>query len=235
METGMEGQLRGVWRCVCMNCVVVNVYGVTTGSLRKVEFNDFSVSSRTRRGLMCSIPAGSATVTSLRKPLNGFHGTHCSVVSEDKVMWILTTVSRWHCVWLRRFYWSLLGFFFHQPRKFRGRGEWHNTPLQLTWIQSIPAGRTLVNMDNTEFSWVPDYCLTAFQILLNQIIDSASHFGFSSISWSRVPNNQQKQHPAAAVLIGISNAFLLNNRVKSVGAAPLPFKMSNSWVNLLPY
>lgn len=111
METGMEGQFRGVWRCVCMNCVVVNVYGVTTGSLGKVEFNDFSVSSRTRRVLMRSIPAGSATVTSLRKPLNGFHGTHCSLVSEDKVMWILTTVSRWHCVWLRRFYWSLLGFF----------------------------------------------------------------------------------------------------------------------------
>lgn len=77
-----------------MNCVVVNVYGVTTGSLGKVEFNDFSVSSRTRRVLMRSIPAGSATVTSLRKPLNGFHGTHCSLVSEDKVMWILTTVSR---------------------------------------------------------------------------------------------------------------------------------------------
>lgn len=77
-----------------MNCVVVNVYGVTTGSLRKVEFNDFSVSSKTRQGLMCSIPAGSATATSLRKPLNGFHGTHCSLVSEDKVMWILTTVSR---------------------------------------------------------------------------------------------------------------------------------------------
>lgn len=159
METGMEGQLRGVWRCVCMNCVVVNVYGVTTGSLGKVEFNDFSVSSRTRRVLMRSIPAGSATVTSLRKPLNGFHGTHCSLVSEDKVMWILTTVSRWHCVWLRRFYWSLLGFFSTNPGSSEVRVS-DTTTLQLTWIQSIPAGRTLVNMDNTEF---PEFLITVWQ------------------------------------------------------------------------
>lgn len=235
METGMEGQLRGVCRCVCMNCVVVHVYGVTTGSLGKVEFNDFSVSSRTRWVLMRSIPAGSATVTPLRKPLNGFHGTHCSLVSEDKVMRILTTVSPWHCVWLRRFYWSLLGF--SPPTQEVQRSGWVTQHPPATDMDSEHSSRPdACQHGQTEF---PEFLITVWQSFRSYSIKSLillhALLGFSRISWSYVPNNQQKQHPAASVLIGISNAFLLNNRVKPVGAAPLPFKMSNSWVNLLPY
>lgn len=65
MERGMEGQVRGVWWCVCvcMNCVVVNVYGVMTGSLGKVEFNDFFISLRDKWLLVHSIPVASVEVT----------------------------------------------------------------------------------------------------------------------------------------------------------------------------
>lgn len=73
-------------------------------------------------------------------------------------------------------------------------------PLQLTWIQSIPACRTLVNVDDMGFTWP---CLS-----LQPLLES------SSISWNYIPNNRQKQHPTGSLLIRMSNVFLLSTHVK---------------------
>lgn len=102
-------------------------------------------------------------------------------------------------------------------------------PLQLTRIQGlrrcIPAGRTLVNRDNKEFTWTwagePCRCSRGFLITVNPEFrfqircvlkwrnTSATCYNdkqLSDVSWNYFPRNQQKQHLKGSLLIGISKA-----------------------------
>lgn len=74
--------------CVCVHELGAReFYGVMTGSLGKVEFNDFFIALRAKWVLVLSIPEGSGEVTSAF--METVSTDDISLVSEGNLMWIL--------------------------------------------------------------------------------------------------------------------------------------------------